>query len=421
VISYFIVNDLPKNKLVNSFILVFPVVEKPKSFFSARHRQNVYFQNLMEDTQEIQDRQPTLVVWVAKETRDKIWNKSTKSWKHTPFKYSNIVEQTVCTFKDCNEYTEWYKPWKFLDYHVTGNYDDLVFTKFVQTHDEIIRSFSDRYRAETLEQLRQIKKDLKQAQVGTHYKFTNTLAFRLLGVLVTNDVWKSSIAQKKINREEKQKKRDEEKIQRKIQEQLASEQNRKARQNAMEMAVEQSLQDGSIAAIFKESPEKSYSLNCAVLNKISPPRPDRVVPFPTNPINQSEDDIAELFLTPTEDCMELWRLRKIRESYQDTFEGKLSGLLLLLVNTQPYIGDEDVDNMISITKRKSESVCPPLFQIMALKNGTYLVQELQEDTHQQTLNIVLHKNELYQVKDLIRAGVEMIFLYGPYQLVAYQF
>lgn len=59
------------------------------------------------------------------------------------------------------------------------------------------------------------------------------------------------------------------------------------------------------------------------------------------------------------------------ERHQDNFEGKLSGLLILLSNLIPYNGYEN--NMISIL---INDFYPPLFQIISLNDNKYRVKQV---------------------------------------------
>lgn len=130
-------------------------------------------------------------------------------------------------------------------------------------------------------------------------------------------------------------------------------------------------------------------------------------------------DIIDDIFSPTDYYLELLKQGKIKGSYNDTFEGKLAGLLLLLINLRPHDGKEK--NMISITIHKSDSFCPPLFQIIALNNDRYLILQLAEETHEEILKCKLNKNELSKVKNMIGGGKEMVLLYGPHQVVTYNF
>ena len=134
---------------------------------------------------------------------------------------------------------------------------------------------------------------------------------------------------------------------------------------------------------------------------------------------ESADYYIDTLFEPSNDYMKLFMLGKIQQSYNETFEGKLSGLLVLLLNLTPYDGDEN--NMISIVINDSHDICPSLFQIITLDNGKFCIQQLAEETHKKILMEIFNRDELPKVKNMIKSGKEMTLLLGPHQVVTYNF
>lgn len=104
-----------------------------------------------------------------------------------------------------------------------------------------------------------------------------------------------------------------------------------------------------------------------------------------------------------------------------TFKSRLSAFLDYLPYMSPNPAEPDQEHMISIQRYKSESEFPPLFQICTLKDGTFKVQDLEENTHKFLLSKVLEKKDLNEVVNMIESGYTMCLHWGPDVIANYKF
>jgi hypothetical protein len=101
-----------------------------------------------------------------------------------------------------------------------------------------------------------------------------------------------------------------------------------------------------------------------------------------------------------------------------SFTQKLS----LLLSVLPELSREHEEhNMISITVSGRETITPELFQVIDMYDGTFKVQHLAVNTHEKLLDETIPLEELSAVVNKIATGLEMCLLWGPHNIVVYNF